>query len=180
MSDWGKRMVDVWYNKGLDPDQRLTWEQFYIEQFKDMEQDGEADHADIVRRMRRKYIRGMYMYECVCVCMRYSMQGRLGSSVRRFAAKLADGPQARVRCARERRPLQVDVQAQDRGQELDPGMRPNVPVPEHESEDGRKNLGRLRGTSQIHVCKHNISAAKHETRDRCGATWTSLSSPCPS
>ena len=71
MSDWGKRMVDVWYNKGLDPENRLTWEQFYIEQFKDMEQDAEA-------------------------------------------------------------------------------------------------------------CKHNISAAKHETRDRCGATWTSLSSPCPS
>ena len=70
MSDWGKRMVDVWYNKGLDPEQRLNWEQFYIEQFKDMEQDGEADHADIVRRMRRRYIRGMYMYECVCVCMR--------------------------------------------------------------------------------------------------------------
>ena len=60
-------MVDVWYNKGLNPEQRLTWEEFYIEQLKDMEQDGEPDHADIVRRMRRKYIRGMYMYECVCV-----------------------------------------------------------------------------------------------------------------
>ena len=56
-------MVDVWYNKGLNPEQRLTWEEFYIEQLKDMEQDGEADHADIVRRMRRKYIRGMYMYQ---------------------------------------------------------------------------------------------------------------------
>ena len=119
-------MVDVWYNKGLDPANRLTWEEFYIEQLKDMEQDGEADHADIVRRMRRKYIRGMYMYECVCVCMRYSMQGRLASSVRRFAAKLAGRPQARVRCARINRALQDDVQAQDRGQELDPGMRPNV------------------------------------------------------
>ena len=91
------------------------------------------------------------------------MQGHLGSSVRRFAAKLAGRRQARVRCARIRRALQDDVQAHDRGQELDPGMRPNVPVPEPESEDGQKNLGRLRGTSQIHVFKHNISAVKHET-----------------
>ena len=35
-------MVDVWYNKGLDPANRLTWEEFYIEQLKDMEQDAEV------------------------------------------------------------------------------------------------------------------------------------------
>ena len=76
------------------------------------------------------------------------MQGRLASSVRRYADKLAGRRQARVRWARINRALQDDVQAHDRSHELDPGMRPNVLVPEPESEDGRKNLGRLRGTSQ--------------------------------
>ena len=155
-------MVDLWHNKGLVPDARVSWKEFYIEAFPDMGHEN-IEHEDIVRGMRRRYARRMHMYECVCLCMRWSMQGRLASSVRRFAAKLAGRPQARVRCARERRPLQVDVPAQERGQEHDPTMRPNVPVPEHESEDGRKNLGRLRGTSQIHACKHNISAVKHQT-----------------
>ena len=163
MCEWGKRMVDVWYNKGLDPANRLTWEEFYMEQLKDMEQDAENDHADIVRRMRRKYIRGMYMYECVCVCMRYSMQGRLGSSVRRFAAKLAGRRQARVRCAGIQRAVQDEVQPSDRGPEHDAGSQPHVPVPEQEPQDGRENLGRLRGTSKypclqtwiLVVCKHN-------------------------
>ena len=108
------------------------------------------------------------------------MQGRWGSSVRRFAAKLAGRRQARVRCAGIQRAVQDEVQPSDRGPEHDAGSQPHVPVPEQEPQDGRENLGRLRGTSQIHVCKHNISAAKHETRDRCGATWTCLSSPCPS
>ena len=63
-------MVDVWHNKGLLPEQRLDWEQFYIEPFKDMELGGAAEHQDIVRGMRRTYIRGMYIYECVCVCIR--------------------------------------------------------------------------------------------------------------
>ena len=70
MSDWGKKMVDLWHNKGLVPDARADWKEFYIETFKDMNPDGAAEHKDVVRAMRRWYIRGMYMYECVCVCMR--------------------------------------------------------------------------------------------------------------
>ena len=52
------------------PDTRLSWGQFYIEAFKDMNPDGAAEHENVVQAMRRRYIRGMYMYECVCVCMR--------------------------------------------------------------------------------------------------------------
>ena len=60
-------MVDLWHNKGLVPDARLSWEQFYIESFSDMNPDGAAEPEDVVRAMRRRYVRGMHMYECVCV-----------------------------------------------------------------------------------------------------------------
>ena len=34
-------MVDLWHNKGLVPDARVSWKEFYIEAFPDM------DHEDI-------------------------------------------------------------------------------------------------------------------------------------
>ena len=166
MSDWGKKMVDLWHNKGLVPDARVSWKEFYIGAFRKEKKDmghENIEHEDIVRGMRRRYARRMQMYECVCLCMRWSMQGRLASSVRRFAAKLAGRRQARVRCAGIQRAVQDEVQPSDRGPEHDAGSQPHVPVPEQEPQDGRENLGRLRGTSKypclqtwiLVVCKHN-------------------------
>ena len=56
-------MVDLWHNKGLVPDARADWKEFYIEAFKDMNPDGAAEPEDVVRGMRRRYVRGMHMYE---------------------------------------------------------------------------------------------------------------------
>ena len=62
-------MVDLWHNKGLVPDARVSWKEFYIEAFPDMGHEN-IEHEDIVRGMRRRYARRMHMYECVCLCMR--------------------------------------------------------------------------------------------------------------
>ena len=56
-------MVDLWHNKCLVPDARADWKEFYIEAFKDMNPDGAAEPEDVVRGMRRRYVRGMHMYE---------------------------------------------------------------------------------------------------------------------
>ena len=58
MSNWGKKMVDLWHNKDLVPDVRVDWKQFYIESFKDMNLDGAAEHEDVVRGVRRQVGKG--------------------------------------------------------------------------------------------------------------------------